>query len=178
MKAWFNIPLWQRVIGALILGVIVGRLWGPEAASIKIVGDVFIGFIKMLVVPLIFFSLVAGVAAIGDIRKLGAVGGRALLLFVISGQMRGVVGSGPWHTAPTGRRGGYLGDPDGGSPRAERDHLQRYDPRHDPAKPGSSDGGRQCPTSDCLLPADRDRHFDGQGGPVSRFSKSSRAAAW
>ncbi len=87
MTAWFNIPLWQRVIAALILGVLVGYFWGPGAESIKIIGDVFIGFIKMLVVPLIFFSLVAGVASIGDIRKLGAVGGRALLLFVISGQI-------------------------------------------------------------------------------------------
>lgn len=87
MTAWFKIPLWQRVIGALILGVLVGSFWGPGAQSIKIIGDVFIGFIKMLVVPLIFFSLVAGVASIGDIRKLGAVGGRALLLFVVTGQL-------------------------------------------------------------------------------------------
>ncbi|MBV7265968.1 dicarboxylate/amino acid:cation symporter [Erythrobacter ani] len=87
LKTWFNIPLWQRVIGALILGVIVGRLWGPDATSIKIIGDVFIAFIKMLVVPLIFFSLVAGVASIGDLRKLGSVGWRALLLFVVSGQL-------------------------------------------------------------------------------------------
>ena len=87
MKAWFAIPLWQRVIGALILGIIVGYVWGPGAASIKIVGDIFIAFIKMLVVPLIFFSLVAGVASIGDLRKLGSVGWRALLIFVVTGQM-------------------------------------------------------------------------------------------
>lgn len=87
MKAWFAIPLWQRVIGALILGIIVGYFWGPGAASIKIVGDIFIAFIKMLVVPLIFFSLVAGVASIGDLRKLGSVGWRALLLFVVTGQI-------------------------------------------------------------------------------------------
>jgi len=86
-KAWFAIPLWQRVIAALVLGIITGRLWGPDAESIKIIGDVFIAFIKMLVVPLIFFSLVSGVAAIGDLRKLGAVGGRALLLFVVTGQI-------------------------------------------------------------------------------------------
>lgn len=86
-KAWFAIPLWQRVIAALILGIATGLLWGPEAESIKIIGDVFIAFIKMLVVPLIFFSLVSGVAAIGDLRKLGAVGGRALLLFVVTGQI-------------------------------------------------------------------------------------------
>lgn len=87
MSVWFRVPLWQRVIAALILGIIVGRVWGPEAESIKIVGDVFIGFIKMLVVPLIFFSLVAGVASIGDLRKLGAVGWRAMLLFVVTGQI-------------------------------------------------------------------------------------------
>ena len=84
MKVWFAIPLWQRVIAALILGIIVGYLWGPGAESIKIVGDIFIAFIKMLVVPLIFFSLVAGVASIGDLRKLGSVGWRALLLVVAS----------------------------------------------------------------------------------------------
>lgn len=87
LRAWFNIPLWQRVIGALVLGVALGLFWGPEAESIKWIGDFFIKSIKMLVVPLIFFSLVAGVAAIGDLRKLGAVGGRALLLFVVSGQI-------------------------------------------------------------------------------------------
>lgn len=87
LKTWFAIPLWQRVIAALVLGIVVGLLWGPGAESIKIVGDIFIGFIRMLVVPLIFFSLVAGVAAIGDLRKLGSVGGRALLIFVVTGQI-------------------------------------------------------------------------------------------
>ena len=85
LKTWFAIPLWQRVIGALILGVVVGLFWGPGAESIKFIGDLFIAAIKMLVVPLIFFSLVAGVAAIGDLRKLGAVGGRALLFFFATG---------------------------------------------------------------------------------------------
>ncbi len=87
MKAWFAIPLWKRVIAALILGVIVGYIWGPGAESIKIIGDVFIDFIKMLIVPLIFFSVVSGIAAIGDVGRLGAVGWRAILLFVLTGQV-------------------------------------------------------------------------------------------
>ncbi|NQX95468.1 MAG: cation:dicarboxylase symporter family transporter, partial [Erythrobacter sp.] len=87
MKAWFAIPLWQRVIGALILGIAAGLYFGESAASIKIIGDIFIAFIKMLVVPLIFFSLVSGVASIGDLSKLGSVGWRALLIFVVTGQM-------------------------------------------------------------------------------------------
>ena len=87
MKSWFAIPLWQRVIGALILGIAAGLYFGESAASIKIIGDIFIAFIKMLVVPLIFFSLVSGVASIGDLSKLGSVGWRALLIFVVTGQM-------------------------------------------------------------------------------------------
>ncbi|WP_430427079.1 dicarboxylate/amino acid:cation symporter [Parasphingorhabdus sp.] len=89
---WFKIPLWQRVIAALILGVITGLLWGPESEAIKWIGDFFIKAIKMLVVPLIFFSLVAGVAALGDLKKLGSVGGRAMVLFVITGQIAAWLG--------------------------------------------------------------------------------------
>ena len=92
MKAWFAIPLWQRVIGALILGGITGYLWGPGAESIKIVGDVFIDFIKMLIVPLIFFSVVSGVASIGNLGRLGSTGWRAILLFVITGQIAVALG--------------------------------------------------------------------------------------
>lgn len=84
---WFNIPLWQRVIAALILGVITGFMWGPDAEQIKWIGTFFIASIKMLVVPLIFFSLVSGVAAIGDLRKLGKVGGRAMIIFIVTGQI-------------------------------------------------------------------------------------------
>lgn len=94
LKFWFSIPLWQRVIGALILGVITGLIWGPDAANIKWIGDFFIASIKMLVVPLIFFSLVSGVIAIGDLRKLGKVGGRAILLFLITGQIAVWIGLG------------------------------------------------------------------------------------
>lgn len=87
LRFWFAIPLWKRVLGALLLGMVTGLFWGPEAESIKWIGDFFIAAIKMLVVPLIFFSLVSGVTAIGDLRKLGAVGGRAILLFIVTGQI-------------------------------------------------------------------------------------------
>jgi len=86
-KLWFATPLWARVLLALILGAVVGYFWGPGAESIKIVGDIFIDFIKMLIVPLIFLSIVGGVAAIGDLGKLGSVGWRAILLFVVTGQV-------------------------------------------------------------------------------------------
>ncbi|MEP2103934.1 MAG: dicarboxylate/amino acid:cation symporter [Parasphingorhabdus sp.] len=92
LSFWFKIPLWQRVIAALILGIITGLAWGPDAEMIKWIGDFFIKAIRMLVVPLIFFSLVAGVAALGDLRKLGSVGGRAMILFIITGQIAAWLG--------------------------------------------------------------------------------------
>ena len=82
LKFWFKIPLWQRVVGALVLGIAAGLFWGSGAESIKWIGDLFIRAIKMLIVPLIFFSLVSGIAALGDLKKLGNVGGKALLLFI------------------------------------------------------------------------------------------------
>ena len=87
LRKWFATPLWKRVIAALVLGIATGMLWGPEAESIKWIGDAFVRAIRMLVVPLVFLSLVAGVASIGDLRKLGAVGWRAMLLFVVTGQI-------------------------------------------------------------------------------------------
>lgn len=82
---WFAIPLWQRVIGALVLGVALGVLWGPGAESVKWIGDLFISAVKMLVIPLIFFTLVSGVAALGNLNRLGAIGVRALGLFIATG---------------------------------------------------------------------------------------------
>ncbi|MDZ3831647.1 MAG: dicarboxylate/amino acid:cation symporter [Sphingopyxis sp.] len=67
---------------ALVLGVAVGILLGEDVQSIKWIGDLFIRAIKMLVVPLIFFSLVSGITAVGDIGRLGSVGGKAMMLFM------------------------------------------------------------------------------------------------
>lgn len=94
MKLWFAIPLWKRVVAALVLGGVTGAFVGPEIASIKWVGDLFIRSIKMLVVPLIFFSLVSGIAAIGDINRFGKVGTRALFLFLSTGLVSIVIGLG------------------------------------------------------------------------------------
>jgi Na+/H+-dicarboxylate symporter len=82
LKAWFKIKLWQRVLGALVLGILAGLYLGETAESIRWIGDLFIRAIRMLIVPLIFFSLVSGIAALGDLKKLGSVGGKALGLFL------------------------------------------------------------------------------------------------
>lgn len=84
LRAWFEIALWKRIILALVLGVIVGSLWGEGAVSIKWIGDLFVRLISMVVVPLIFFTLVSGVIAMGDPKKLGSLGIKTLLLYMLT----------------------------------------------------------------------------------------------
>ncbi|MGJ8688023.1 MAG: dicarboxylate/amino acid:cation symporter [Gammaproteobacteria bacterium] len=84
LRAWFEIALWKRIILALVLGVIVGSLWGEGAVSIKWIGDLFVRLISMVVVPLIFFTLVSGVIAMGDPKKLGSLGIKTLLLYMVT----------------------------------------------------------------------------------------------
>jgi len=79
---WFRIPLWKRILAALILGVILGSLWGEGAENIKWIGDIFIRLIRMVVVPLVFVTLVSGIVAMGDPKKLGSIGLKTMSLYI------------------------------------------------------------------------------------------------
>ncbi len=81
IRGWFAIPLWQRVVGGLILGVALGLVWPEAAGAIKLVGDLFVRLIKMLVVPVVLVTIAAGIATLGDPRRLGSIGLRTVGLF-------------------------------------------------------------------------------------------------
>lgn len=81
-QKWFTTPLWKRIVLALILGVIVGAIWGEGAQSIRWIGDLFIRLIQMVVVPLIFITIVAGIVAMGDPQKLGSLGIKTLAVYM------------------------------------------------------------------------------------------------
>ena len=82
LKTWFAIALWKRILLALVLGVIAGMIWGPGAASISWLGDLFVRLIRMVVVPLVFVTLVSGVVAMGDPAKLGSLGAKTLAIYM------------------------------------------------------------------------------------------------
>jgi Na+/H+-dicarboxylate symporter len=102
MTGWFGIALWKRVLGALVLGVIVGTILtqaigGPEAAAIletwvKPVGDLFIRMIRMLIVPLILTTLIAGVVALGEPARLGTIGLKTIALYLFTTFFANVIG--------------------------------------------------------------------------------------
>jgi len=96
MLRGFYDKLWKRVMIALLLGVAFGlavvhpAALGPEAGGdfltnwVKPVGDVFVRLIKMIVVPLIFTTLVSGVIGMGDPKRLGSIGAKAIGAYLLT----------------------------------------------------------------------------------------------
>jgi proton glutamate symport protein len=75
-----------QILFGLILGIIVGAIFfgNPTVESyLKPLGDIFIRLIKMIVVPIVVSSLVVGVAGVGDMKRLGKLGGKTILYFEI-----------------------------------------------------------------------------------------------
>ena len=75
-----------QIILGLALGIIVGAIfYGNSVVTSYLhpLGDIFIRLIKMIVVPIVFSSLVVGVAGVGDIKRLGKIGGKTILYFEI-----------------------------------------------------------------------------------------------
>jgi aerobic C4-dicarboxylate transport protein len=72
----------QVVIG-IILGITVGFIFPEFGAQLKVLADIFIKLIKMVIAPIIFFTIVIGIGSMGDLKKVGRIGGKALLYFEI-----------------------------------------------------------------------------------------------
>ncbi|KAA9346741.1 dicarboxylate/amino acid:cation symporter [Larkinella humicola] len=72
-----------RVLVAITLGILIGHFFPTTAAKLKPLGDLFINLIKMVIAPIIFLTIVLGISNMGDLKKVGRVGGKALLYFEI-----------------------------------------------------------------------------------------------
>ena len=75
--------LYFQVIVAIALGVLLGTLYPPIGAAMKPFGDAFIKLIKMLIAPVIFCTVVTGIAGVEDMRRVGKTGGLALIYFEV-----------------------------------------------------------------------------------------------
>jgi len=81
MRFWFAIPLWQRVVGALVLGVIFALVWPAGAPYVQFLGDLFVRAIRMLVAPIVLVTIAAGITSLADPKQLGSLGARTIGLF-------------------------------------------------------------------------------------------------
>ncbi|MFZ6723709.1 dicarboxylate/amino acid:cation symporter [Undibacterium sp. Ji49W] len=84
--------LYFQVISAIILGVLLGHFYPESGASMKPLGDGFIKLIKMMIAPIIFCTVVVGIAGMEDMKKVGKTGGMALLYFEVVSTLALIVG--------------------------------------------------------------------------------------
>lgn len=90
-KVWYR-RLGMQVLLSLVLGIATGLLLPGFAAQLKILGDIFLSLIKAGVAPLVFLTIVQGIASAGDIRSAGRVGWRAIVYFEVVSTLALVIG--------------------------------------------------------------------------------------
>jgi aerobic C4-dicarboxylate transport protein len=83
MKKPFYKILYVQVLFAIFCGVLLGHFYPSGGEAMKPLGDGFIKLIKMIIAPIIFCTVVAGIAGMEDMKKVGRVGGKALLYFEV-----------------------------------------------------------------------------------------------
>jgi aerobic C4-dicarboxylate transport protein len=76
-------PLWLQVLIGILLGIGVGVFFPHSAAALKPLGDGFVKLIRMTLAPIIFGTVVVGIAKMGDLKEVGRVGAKALLYFEV-----------------------------------------------------------------------------------------------
>jgi len=90
-QPWYKV-LYIQVLIAIVLGVLLGYVAPETAKSMKWLGDAFIALIKMMIAPVIFCTIVHGIASMGDLKKVGRVGLKALLYFEVVSTLALVIG--------------------------------------------------------------------------------------
>ena len=84
--------LYAQVITAIVIGVLLGHFYSSTGEAMKPLGDGFIKLIKMIIAPIIFCTVVVGIAGMEDMKKVGKTGGLALLYFEVVSSIALVVG--------------------------------------------------------------------------------------
>jgi aerobic C4-dicarboxylate transport protein len=79
---WYR-SLFAQLLVAIVAGILVGWLWPAFGADLKPLADAFIKLIKMLIAPIIFCTVVIGIAHVGDLKSVGRIGIKALIYFEV-----------------------------------------------------------------------------------------------
>lgn len=84
--------LYVQVLAGIALGVLLGQFWPATGAAMRPLGDGFIKLIRMLIAPIIFSTVVVGIAKMGDMKNVGRIGVRALVYFEVVSTLALVIG--------------------------------------------------------------------------------------
>ena len=83
-QRYFNLSLATRILLWMVVGAILGLIFGERIVWIKPVGEIFLRLLILAAIPLVIFNLLSGITAVGDIRTFGKIGGKILGYYVIS----------------------------------------------------------------------------------------------
>lgn len=84
IKNYSELPMWRKILLAMIAGTIVGLLLGPKAAFFKSIGSLFINAIRMLIVPVIFIASTCAVLSISDFKEMRRIGIKTFCIYLVS----------------------------------------------------------------------------------------------
>ena len=90
-KPWYRV-LYLQVLTAVALGILIGYIFPEFGRSMRPLGDGFIKLVKMMIAPIIFCTVVHGIASMGDLKRLGRVGAKTLLYFEVVSTLALVIG--------------------------------------------------------------------------------------
>ena len=102
MKKPFYKVLYIQVLFAIAIGILLGHFYPSIAITMKPLGDGFIKLIKMIIGPIIFCTVVTGIAGMRDMKKVGRVGGKALLYFEVVSTFALIIGLAATHILKPG----------------------------------------------------------------------------
>src|SRR5690242_17731652 len=88
---WLKI-LYVQVLIAITAGLLVGYYFPEFSPTAKLISEGFINLVKMLIAPIIFVTVVLGIAGVGDMKKVGRVGGKGILYFEVVTTMALLIG--------------------------------------------------------------------------------------
>lgn len=92
MRQPFYKVLYVQVLLAIAAGILLGHLYPQHATAMKPLGDAFIRLIRMIIGPVIFCTVVAGISSMSDLKKVGRVGGKAVVYFEVVSSIALVIG--------------------------------------------------------------------------------------
>src|SRR6188768_2458157 len=115
--------LYFRVLVGIVIGGLIGYLSPNTGVALKPLGDGFIALVKMLIGPVIFCTVVLGIAGAGDMKKVGRVGGKALIYFEVVSTVALAIGLAVAHTLRPGA--GFNIDPASLDANAVADYAKR-----------------------------------------------------
>lgn len=94
LKWWKKKNLFIQVAMGAVIGIIIGLVFGQQAVYLKPIGDIFIRFLQMLIVPLTFFVLIDGITNLPGMKSLKSIGGLTFLYYSLTTILAASIGIG------------------------------------------------------------------------------------